>query len=460
MNRHPSRHARHRRTAARPSAVVVGMCAHGLAVARSLGRRGVHVHAIEANDRLPGTATRHATLHSVRDVKEAALIDALLEVRPRLGHAALPPVLFLTNDNMVSVVARAWPLLADHYRLSWSHCREAIAALVLKSSLQAHCERVALPYPLTWPLEHPEEAGKLAPRLGFPVIAKPVRPLRGFKVRLLRSATDLERLAAECASDFPVLIQDWIPGAESSLSFCAMYLDRGRVVARFDGRKLRTRPMGHTTVAEPMRDDAVFEASRHFFEGLGLSGPVSLELKRDPAGRLWVIEPTVGRTDFWLGCCVANGVDLPYLEYCHQARLALPSAQQRHHYVWLNAERDPLSILWYACQVARRAVSQRRVALLYWARDDIKPSVESLRLAVRGLSSRVARKQLRLLRALAVRARRAAPGRRRVTAFLTALVASSAASAFESDAGKMDSPSRTETALVEDNAGAKRRLAE
>jgi predicted ATP-grasp superfamily ATP-dependent carboligase len=434
------------------------MCAHGLAIARSLGRRGVQVHALEANDTLPGTTTRHAALHSARDLNGPGLIDALLELRPRLGSATRPPVLFLTNDNMVSVVAQAWPLLADHYRLSWSHCRETIAALVLKSSLQGQCKRAGLPYPRTWQLEHPDEADRLAPRLSFPVIAKPVRPLRAFKVRLLHARADLERLALEFPADFPVLIQDWISGGESRLSFCALYLDRGRVVARFDGRKLRARPMGHTTVAEPVQDDAVFEASLRFFEGLNLSGPVSLELKRDPGGMLWVIEPTIGRTDFWLGCCVANGVDLSYLEYCHQAELALPKTKQRHRYVWVNAERDPLSIFWYACQVVKRAVSKRPIAVLYWARDDIKPSLRSFRLAVGTLSSRVARKQACLWRALAAKARSAAPYRRRVTTFLTALIASSVANAVEFDGRKIDSSSRSEVAPAEGDGEVKRRL--
>jgi D-aspartate ligase len=458
MNRHLRRHARRHGVSARPSAVVVGMCAHGLAVARSLGRRGVQVHALEANDSLPGNTTRHAALHPARDVNGAGLIDALLELRPRLGSAALPPVLFLTNDNMVSVVAQAWPLLADHYRLSWSHCRETIAALVLKSSLQGQCERVALPYPRTWQLEHADEAGKLAAELCFPVIAKPVRPLRTFKVRLLRSRTDLERIALEFPADFPILIQDWIPGGESRLSFCALYLDRGRVVARFDGRKLRARPMGHTTVAEPVQDDAVFKAAQRFFEGLDLTGPVSLELKRDARGTLWVIEPTVGRTDFWLGCCIANGIDLPHLEYRHQAGLALPKTKQRHRFVWVNAERDPLALFWYASQVVRRAVSRRSIALLYWARDDVKPYLRSFRLAVSVLSSRVARKQQCLLRTLAAKARSAAPYRRRMTTLLTALIASSAANALEQDGRKMDSPSRTEIAPAEDDLGVKRRF--
>jgi len=202
----------------------------------------------------------------------------------------------------------------------------------------------------------------------------------------------------------------------------------------------------------------VFEVAQRFFDGLNLSGPVSLELKRDADGTLWVIEPTVGRTDFWLGCCIANGVDLPYLEYCHQAGLALPRTRQRHSYVWVNAERDPLSMLWYACQVVRRALSQRPVAVLYWASDDIKPSLRSFRLAVSTLSSRLARKQLCVLKILAAKVRRAAPSRRRATTFLTALLASSAANAHEHDGRKMDSPSRTEIAPAEDHVGVKRKL--
>jgi hypothetical protein len=218
--------------------------------------------------------------------------------------------------------------------------------------------------------------------------------------------------------------------------------------------------MGHTTVAEPVQDDAVFEASQRFFEGLNLSGPVSLELKRDARGMLWVIEPTVGRTDFWLGCCIANGVDLPYLEYCHQARLALPNTKQGHRYVWINAERDPLSMVWYACQVVRRAISQRPVALLYWARDDIRPCLRSFRLAVGDLSSRVARKRQCLWRSLAAKARSTTPYRRRMTTFLTALITSSAANALENDARRMDSPSGTEIAPAESDVGVKRRFVE
>jgi ribosomal protein S7 len=117
-------------------------------------------------------------------------------------------------------------------------------------------------------------------------------------------------------------------------------------------------------------------------------------------------------------------------------------------------------MVWYACQVVRRAISQRPVALLYWARDDIRPCLRSFRLAVGDLSSRVARKRQCLWRSLAAKARSTTPYRRRMTTFLTALITSSAANALENDARRMDSPSGTEIAPAESDVGVKRRFVE
>jgi hypothetical protein len=70
----------------------------------------------------------------------------------------------------------------------------------------------------------------------------------------------------------------------------------------------------------------------------------------------------------------------------------------------------------------------------------------------------VARKQACLWRALAAKARSAAPYRRRVTTFLTALIASSVANAVEFDGRKIDSSSRSEVAPAEGDGEVKRRL--
>ena len=152
-----------------------------------------------------------------------------------------------------------------------------------------------------------------------------------------------------------------LPGDDRVIRFGALYLDRGRVLARFEGRKLRSRPMGHTTIAVPEPDDSVHALAVRFFDGLELSGPVSLELKQDPDGRYWVIEPTVGRSDFWAGLCVANGVDLPLIEYRAQSGEALPAVAQRRTHLWINGERDPAALAW----LLRHAPAQ---LLSHWPR--------------------------------------------------------------------------------------------
>jgi hypothetical protein len=86
--------------------VVVGLCAHGLGIVRDLARAGVPVIALEQNRGLPGIHTRLAQVRLVRDINGPGLLDALDEVANDLSWAGRP-VLFLTSDRIVSVVARA-----------------------------------------------------------------------------------------------------------------------------------------------------------------------------------------------------------------------------------------------------------------------------------------------------------------------------------------------------------------
>ena len=114
-------------------------------------------------------------------------------------------------------------------------------------------------------------------------------------------------------------MQEWIEGGASDLFFCAAYLQDGECITTFTGKKLESYPpaLGQTTVAVSVDDEEVAAATRAFFKGTGLYGPASLELKRAPDGRLWVIEPTVGRSDFWLGLCTRAGLNLPLMEFQH-----------------------------------------------------------------------------------------------------------------------------------------------
>ncbi|WP_138677638.1 GNAT family N-acetyltransferase [Candidatus Accumulibacter phosphatis] len=356
-----------------PPAVVVGTCGHGLAVIRSLHEGRVPVVALEANRDLPGAHTRLAQVEPVDDINGPSLIKALLALRPRL-HCPGTPVLFLTNDNMVRTLAAHWAELEPHYLLSWSHCRDKVAALLEKFHLETHCQRQGLSYPPTYLLHSKSDIDLAITVTGSQAIIKPARPLAGFKTALPSQRQDYEQLIDRCEADLPFLIQKFIPGDDSSIYFCALYLDHGEVLARFDGRKLRSRPLGHTTVAESCRQDDVYQETLRFFAGLELSGPVSLELKRDAKGRLWVIEPTVGRTDFWLGLCTANRVNLPLTEYHSQLGCAEQNLMQGDCALWFNEERDPFGRLWLAFH-PQLSLGERHSSYVHFHKNDIRPAV-------------------------------------------------------------------------------------
>ena len=326
---------------ASPLAIVVGLCAHGVSICRSLSRAGHKVVGIEANQRLPGLHTNSADVVLVDDINGKGLIDSLVRLSPELSSGGRP-VLFLTNDRMVAIVAHHYKVLRDHYRLSWGDAREALLPLLGKEAIEERCSATGLRYPKTCVVADIESITKVSQILSFPIIFKPNQPLSPYKTLVVQNNDQLQAVTSTIAGALPAIAQEFIPGDDSTIRFAALYLNHGDVVARFEGRKLSSRPMGHTTAAIAETNDDVHELAKRFFSGLRLSGPVSLELKQAPDSSLWVIEPTVGRTDFWVGLCSRDGVDLPQIEYIDQVfKQRGEHRKQLDRTLWINEEREP-----------------------------------------------------------------------------------------------------------------------
>ncbi|MBL8421368.1 MAG: hypothetical protein JNK92_12110 [Dechloromonas sp.] len=360
-----------------PPAIVIGTCAHGLALIHALSNAGVSVISLDTNPTLPGTRTRFSSVELIPDINGPALLDALLDLHARI-EAPDKPVLFLNNDRMVRTLGVHWHRLADKFHLSWSACSNTLLPLLEKDSLELRCQQTGLRYPETCLIHNDSDARTAVTIIGFPMIIKPVRPLSGFKTFLPTNADELLRWTEIHQPDLPFVAQRFIPGDDRAIYFSALYLDAGKVLARFDGHKLRSRPLGHTTIAESFRNEEVYRQTLDFFAGLNLSGPVSLEVKKAPDDSYWVMEPTVGRTDFWVGLCIANGINLPYVEYLHQTGQSIPNLAQQDQAVWFNEERDPFGRFWFAAQ-PDLGLKGRRACYLYLKQKDGEPAKQALK---------------------------------------------------------------------------------
>lgn len=382
----------------KPTAVVVGLCAHGLALTRTLSKAGVSVVAIEANRSLPGVRTLSAEPLFVDDINGPSLVDSLARLAPRLSGTAVP-VLFLTNDTMIETVGRHYETLGDLYHISWGRCCQQLLPLLRKQQVHDRCVEAGMLHPKSAFIRGGADMRSQVHDLNFPLILKPDKPVSAYKTLIIESEHELHIHQDLIERSVPAIAQEFIPGGDPRIYFAALYLDQGKVVARYEGRKLRSRPMGHTTVAIGEKNDETHALACKFFNGLHLSGPVSLELKADPEGRFWVIEPTVGRSDFWVGLCIADGVSLPLIEYYHQIGARYSGRPQQERTVWINGERDPLALLWLLTRYPQHVFGRRPVGV-YFSLGDHRPAFKWMANYIESLPRRVVRRLAKSARPL------------------------------------------------------------
>lgn len=328
-------------------ALVLGLDSHGLAVVRALDDAGVTVYAVENDATPPGVATRNvAKTFYANHFDEMQLLQALPKIRHKLSaHSEV--VLVAINDRQVEIIGKHMEQLQPLYKIAWSHCAATVLDLQRKDSLEKRSLKQGLNYPRSAVFSQSDQTQDTT-TFHYPTIIKPVRPLSSFKTLLARDHDELLQLIQAHPQDLPILCQEYIEGDDQQIFFGALLLDHGKVIHGLAGRKIASYPpaRGQTTIAETTENAEVLRLTEQFFYGLALSGPVSLELKRDPKGRYWVIEPTVGRTDFWAELCISAGFNQPLMEFQLATKQTVISPQYpMREFVWYDTERDPLAYI-------------------------------------------------------------------------------------------------------------------
>ena len=174
-----------------------------------------------------------------------------------------------------------------------------------------------------------DELEALRDKIEYPCLLKPGlahRFLRqfGYKMLEIHSFDELLRHYTRLTRDFTtddydLTICDIIPGPDiTNMVQYVSYIDRsGEVLAWMTSRKLRQDPphFGQGRVARSERIAAVDWLSRTLLQDLGYYGFSEIEWKYDIRDDSWKVIEINTRFIFYLGLCIACGINFPYIQY-------------------------------------------------------------------------------------------------------------------------------------------------
>jgi len=337
--------AARRTTSSTQYAIVLGIDLNGLGVIRALGQAGVSVLALDTDLNKPTAATRFAQKKHVAALAGPELIADLLSLRSQFES---DPVLLLTQEASVATVSASRDQLVSSYRFTMP-AHALMDDLLNKISFQALAERHGYPIPRGLRLFEGASFEALG-ELRYPCIVKPTakhpeygrRFAKAYKVKSADEVVGLWSQMREVIED--VIVQEWIEGTDSDVYFCLQYRPpAGGESVSFVGRKTCQWPIqvGGTASCMPAPEVAeeLIAMTDGFFAAVGFIGVGSMEYKRDPRdGKFYMVEPTVGRTDYQEEIAALNGVNIPLAIFRGELGLSIPvSAQTPSPRAW----RDP-----------------------------------------------------------------------------------------------------------------------
>lgn len=340
-----------------PAGVVVLGGAHGtLALARSLGRKGVPVWHVSNDTRLP-TWSRYLAGHrewAGPDSSGACAFLAALAATEKLKGALLVP----GGDGEVRFLSQSIEALSADYHVMlppW----ERLKWLCEKPLLYRRAEALGIDIPLTYRFRSLEEAA--AAEIRFPVVLKPNMgggDNRFSRAKVVRADDHASFMAAyrDAVGQIGlenVVVQQLIPGGgECQFSYAALWLD-GAPVAEFTARRSRQYPVdfGYTSsFVEVVDEPELLDMSRRLLASIDHHGLVEIEYKRDPRDgtlKLFDVNP---RCWSWMGLASAAGVDLGGMMWDAVRGTKVAKPQASIGTAWMYLVRDMVA----AATLARR----------------------------------------------------------------------------------------------------------
>ena len=334
-----------------PAALVFNCHITGLAVARSLGSRGVAVIGLDRDAKGLGLHSKYTTVagrcpYPLED--ERAFIDLLLQIGAALNPKPVnrksgnrKAVLFPCLDEWVFAVARHRDELEEFFALPFSDL--AIIDRILDKDLLYHkCEEIGIPIPRTFYLRE-QTVEQVASQIEFPCIVKPALQrefTNEFGEKVFR-AQDRGEFLDLCrrASHHSLLAQEIVgAGTDSFYSLCSYVGSNREPKGVFVGRKLEQYPpdFGTACLVDSRYVQQIVERGVEILNQFGYHGISEVEFIYDERDREFKLLDINTRVWKWIGLPIAAGVDLPWLAYSDAVYGEVASAgRQREPLRWV-----------------------------------------------------------------------------------------------------------------------------
>jgi predicted ATP-grasp superfamily ATP-dependent carboligase len=328
-------------------AVVIGGDHPGLAIARSLGPRGIPVFVIDDQhsiSKFSRYTTRVVRVDDLRDPQRT--VDSVLEIGHRYGLKDW--VLFPTRDETVMAFSRHRQRLAEFFRVTtpaWESTRHVWD----KYNTYKLAEQIGIPSPRTWNVASRQELPSLYRRLPLaikPAIKENFFYATGAKAWRADTPEELNALFDAAAHNIQmseIMIQEIIPGdGNCQLSYCAFFRD-GAAHSSLTARRLRQHPREFgraATYVETADLPEIEELSQRFLRAINFYGLVEVEFKQDPRDGQYKLLDVNARVWGFHGLGQVAGVDFPYLLFADQLGQHAEPSRGRAGVGWLRLLTD------------------------------------------------------------------------------------------------------------------------
>jgi D-aspartate ligase len=326
---------------AQGGALVFGGGHSGLGIVRSLGRHGIRVWTLPAENSLMGVSRFSQRSLGWAGFPPEEQVHYLLSLANRHGLDGW--TLFPTSNESAALIARHSETLGKHFRLAappW----EVFQWAYDKRRTYQLAKELGIYFPWTRIPANREELVSLD--CPFPVILKPAleeSQVAFSLIKVLRANNRQELLAKydTARAVIPaelILIQELIPGwRDEQYSFAAVCRD-GKVIAWMTARRTRRYPpdFGIGCLVETVAQPAIKEPACRFLAAMGLTGMVEMDWVGDPTTQRFYLLDVNARPWAWHSAGRRAGIDFPYLLWRMAHGLSVDEQQGRAGFRWVH----------------------------------------------------------------------------------------------------------------------------